>query len=63
MGQLLFSTFLLQAAFTILRVGVSFCNWTPLDKSLATQSSRCGAVEMNPSSIREDAVSIPGLVQ
>ena len=25
------------------------------------RSSRCGSVEMNPTSIHEDAVSIPGL--
>ena len=32
-------------------------------ETTATQSSHCGAVEVNPTSIHEDAGSMPGLTQ
>ena len=32
-------------------------------KTLNRRSSHCGAAEMNPTSIHEDAGSIPGLTQ
>ena len=42
---------------------IAICSYTDGPKEYYTWNSHCGTTEMNPTSIHEDAGSIPGLAQ